>query len=129
MGATQLNFDANMNNVVQASFDQTSKFIRMGVLNFFFYFTAIFTLLTSGLQLLVIMYPNRKTQAEKDKPDQSEPDADHKYKIYLFYFLMPIAAVLYHMELKRVCKKQEHTLLAVVKYLFFLVYYSIFILS
>ena len=59
----------------------------------------------------------------------SEADADYKYKIELFYFLMPISAILYHLELKRVCKKSEHAFLIVMKYLFFLVYYAIFILS
>ena len=63
MGAAQLNFDANMNTIVQTSFENTSQFIRMGALNFFFYFTSFFTILTSALQLLMIMYPNEIDQS------------------------------------------------------------------
>jgi len=54
----ELDFNDNMNNVVQESFNNTSKFIRMGGLNFLFYFSAGFTILSSGFTLLILLNPD-----------------------------------------------------------------------
>ena len=53
----ELTFNENMNQVVQTSFNNASKFIRMGALNFLFYFSAGFTILSSGFTLLILLNP------------------------------------------------------------------------
>lgn len=58
----ELDFNDNMQNVVQESFNNTSKFIRMGALNFLFYFSAGFTILSSGFTLLILLNPDSDNQ-------------------------------------------------------------------
>ena len=50
-------------------------------------------------------------------------------KIHIFYFMMPIAAVIYHLELVRICKKAEYKVFLVLKYLLFVVFYTILVYS
>lgn len=97
-----------MNNVVQSSFDNTNKFIRMGRLNFLFYFCAGFTLISSGLSLIIIFDPSVEHQKEEQRsPDEKEAAElqakELQIKLFIFNFLMPISAFFYHHELQRVC--------------------------
>jgi len=53
-----VNFDAEMNDVVKESFINTKKFFRMGVLSCFFYFTTFFALLIGAVPLLAATFPD-----------------------------------------------------------------------
>ena len=47
-----LNFDMNMNEIVQQAFGNTKKFVRMGILSCLFYFITIYTMI-NGLMPLI----------------------------------------------------------------------------
>ena len=105
----------------------------MGALNLFFYVTAITTLLNGFLPFALNLLPSDSELAQSEEGTTAEPSEPElveeipPIQLHIFYILMPIATIVYHLELSRVCQKSEHRLGQVLKIILILIYYAVII--
>ncbi len=84
-GGEVLNFDSQMNEIVQKAFANTHKFIRMGAINILFYFISLYTIINAILPLAVGIFPGDKNLTITSVTDASGYglSADENLNYYL----------------------------------------------